>query len=118
MIEFAGIFILLLLSAGVAAVFLILTSILGPKRPNAVKYQPFECGVDPVQLPQARSYPVKFYIIGMLFILFDIEVVFLFPWAVLYRKLGLFGFVEMSFFLLILLAGFVYAWKKGALEIK
>ncbi len=117
MIEYAGIGILFLLSAGVAGIFIILTSILGPKKRTPVKAEPFECGEDPIALPRGQR-PVKFYILGMLFILFDIELVFLFPWAVLYKELGWSGFVEMAFFLLVLVMGYVYAWKKGALEIR
>jgi NADH-quinone oxidoreductase subunit A len=117
MIEYAGIALFLLLATGLACLFLILTTVLGPKKANAVKSEPFECGLEPITPPKSR-HSVKFYIIGMLFILFDVELVFLFPWAVLYRELGVLGFLEMSLFLLILLVGFVYAWKKGALELQ
>ena len=117
MTEYLGILILALLAAGVTGAFVLLTSILGPKHPTAIKAEPFECGETPVQLPRGRL-SVKFYIFGMLFILFDIELVFLFPWAVLYRDLGLFGFLEMVFFLAVLALGYLYAWRKGALEIR
>jgi NADH-quinone oxidoreductase subunit A len=89
--------------------------VLGPKKPNKVKDVPFECGELPFQLPTDRFY-VRFYLIAMLFILFDIEIVFLFPWAVVFRTLQLSGFVSMLIFVLILGAGYVYAWKKGAFE--
>lgn len=117
MIEYAGIGILFLLSAGVASIFIILSTILGPKKRTPVKADPFECGEDPITLPRGRR-PVKFYIFAMLFILFDIELVFLFPWAVLYRQLGWNGFVEMAAFLAVLVLGYVYALKKGALELR
>lgn len=117
MIEYAGIGILFLLSAGVAAIFIVLSSVLGPKNRTPVKADPFECGEDPIMLPRGRR-PVKFYVFAMLFILFDIELVFLFPWAVLYKELGWPGFVEMAAFLLVLVMGYVYALKKGALEIR
>lgn len=117
MIEYAGILLLFLFAIGVAVAFLVLTTVLGPKNPTAVKSQPFECGQDPFELPRKRL-SVKFYILGMLFILFDIELIFLFPWAVQYRALGFFGFVEMTLFLLILAVGYIYAWKKGGLEVK
>lgn len=117
MIEYAGIAVLLSLATGLALVFLILTSVLGPKKPSAVKSEPFECGMAPITPPKGR-HSVKFYITGMLFILFDVELIFLFPWAVLYRELGVFGFLEMTLFLVILLVGFIYAWKKGALELQ
>ena len=113
--EYLGILVTFALAAGVGGVFLILASALGPKRPSPAKAEPFECGEKPFQLPGGR-FPVKFYLVAMLFILFDVELVFLFPWAVVYRKLGLTGFLEMAFFMGIVVAGFLYAWKKGALE--
>ncbi len=102
-------------AGGVSALFIILAETLGPKRPNAAKDMPFECGKTPFDSPIGR-HSVVFYLAGMLFVLFDVEMIFLFPWAVLYRKLGLFGFFEMTFFLFFLVLGFAYAWKKGALE--
>ena len=106
-----------LLSAGVAGLFVLLASILGPKRPNPAKARPFECGEKSFALPEGRM-PVRFYLAAMLFVLFDVELIFLFPWAVIYRQLGIFGFVEMLVFIFFLSLGFVYAWKKGALEFK
>lgn len=90
-------------------------ALFGPKRPNAFKSKPFECGVDPIALPSGR-FPVHFYVIAMLFVVFDVEIVFLFPWAVLARELGWFGLLEMGFFLLVVVTGFIYAWREGALE--
>ena len=106
-----------LLAAGVSGLFIFLSQTLGPKRPNAAKDMPFECGEPPFESPAGR-HAVKFYVAGMLFVLFDIELVFFFPWAVVYRKLGLFGFAEMMFFLFVLMLGFIYAWRNGALEWK
>ena len=106
-----------LMAGGVGALFIFLSQTLGPKKPNPVKDQPFECGQTPFELPTGR-HAVKFYLAGMLFVLFDVELIFFFPWAVLYRELGIFGFVEMMVFLGILILGFIYAWKKGALEWK
>lgn len=118
MTEYAGIIIISILAACVSALFIILTSVLGPKgKLTAIKSAPFECGQDPIALPSG-AFSVKFYILGMLFILFEIEVVFLYPWAVLYRSLGLFGFLEMTGFMAVLAGGFIFAWKKGALEIR
>ncbi|MBI4597054.1 MAG: NADH-quinone oxidoreductase subunit A [Candidatus Omnitrophica bacterium] len=117
MIEYAAILILAALAAGVAALLLSFNAFLGPKQPNPVKAQPFECGKDPIALPAGRL-PVHFYVVAMLFVVFDVELVFLFPWAVLVRELGWFGILEMGFFLLIVVAGFIYAWKQGALEFK
>ena len=112
-----GVFIMFVMAGSVAGLFILGASTLGPKHPNPVKDEPFECGETPFALPEGRL-PVRFYLVAMLFVLFDVEIVFLFPWAVVYRSLGLFGFVEMLVFLFFLVLGFVYAWKKGALEFK
>ena len=117
MIEYAAILILAALTTGVALFMLFANQLFGPKRPNPAKYQPFECGVDPIALPAGRL-PVHFYIVAMLFVVFDVELVFLFPWAVLARELGWFGLAEMGFFLAIVVIGFLYAWKQGALQFK
>ena len=87
----------------------------GPKNPTAVKLSTYESGMEPIKSARERV-SVKYYMVAMLFILFDIEVVFLYPWAVNVRQLGLFGFVEMFVFIAILMLGYVYLWKKGALE--
>jgi len=87
----------------------------GVRRPNRVKNAPYECGIPPVGNAREK-FSVSFYLVGMLFILFDVEVAFLFPWAVVYRSLKWFGFVEMFIYIAILLAGYVYIWKKGALD--
>lgn len=115
MAEYLGILIAFAIAALVGGGFLTLTSLLGPKKPSAVKLEPFECGQPPIT-PPGRRFPVKFYLVAMLFILFDIELVFLFPWAVVFRELGWVGFAEMLLFLAVVLLGFVYAWQKGALE--
>ena len=117
MIEYASILILGAVAAAVAAFLLFANALFGPKKPSPAKSKPFECGVDPIALPAGRL-PVHFYVVAMLFVVFDVELVFLFPWAVLARELGWFGLVEMGFFLAIVVAGFVYAWKQGALEFK
>ena len=105
------------LASGVAALLLSLNGWLGPKRPNPVKAEPFECGMPPIALPAGRM-PVHTYVIAMLFVVFDVELVFLFPWAVLVRELGWAGLVEMGVFLAVVLAGFAYAWRQGALEVE
>lgn len=86
-----------------------------PRRPYAKKLEPYESGNLPVGEPRYR-FSVKFYIVAMLFVVFDVEAVFLYPWAVSYDNLGLLGFVEMMIFIFILLVGYAYAWKKGALN--
>lgn len=115
MIEYAGLLIFAALAALVATAMLMANRFLGPKRPHPAKAQPFECGVDPIALPAGRL-PVHFYVMAMLFVVFDVEVVFLFPWAVVLGELGWFGLIEMALFLGIVAAAFWYAWKKGALE--
>ena len=115
MTEYLGILIFAALAAGVGAFMLFANALFGPRKPNPAKGQPFECGVDPIALPAGRL-PIHFYIVAMLFVVFDVELVFLFPWAVLARELGWPGVLEMGFFLLIVVAGFLYAWRQGALE--
>ncbi|HEY4485445.1 MAG TPA: NADH-quinone oxidoreductase subunit A [Nitrospiria bacterium] len=109
--------VLIFIAVAVAfgTVTLMIGRLVRPRRSYAAKLMPYESGCDPFQ--DARSpFPMRYYIIGMLFVIFDIETVFLFPWAVSYTGLGLIGLVEMLLFILVLLVGYVYAWKKGALE--
>lgn len=101
--------------AGFATVSIVGSYLMGVKKPNARKLSPYECGLTPVGSARER-FSVKFYLVAMLFLLFDIEAVFLFPWAVIFRELKLFGFFEMLLFIAAILAGYVYVWKKGALE--
>ena len=115
LINYLPILILLVISAALAAFVILLSTFLGPRRPTVRKLQPYESGMTPLG-PAQRRMPIKFYLVAVLFILFDIEVIFFYPWAVTFRQLGLFGFVEMLVFVGILLIGYVYAWKKGALE--
>ena len=96
---------------------LLVAQTVGPKKPNPVKAEPFESGNPPKGDARIR-FPVKFYLVAMLFLIFDLEAVFLYPWAVMFRRLGIFGLVEMGIFLLIAAIGFIYAWKKGALELE
>ena len=112
---YAPLLIHLLVALGLAAILLILSSLIGQHRPSREKMQPYECGITPVG--DAREpIDVKFYLVAMVFILFDVEAVFLYPWAYVYRELRWFGFAEMLLYILILLAGYVYLWKKGALD--
>ncbi|HQT96470.1 MAG: NADH-quinone oxidoreductase subunit A [Desulfobacteria bacterium] len=107
--------VLLAIALAMSVGFVLLSQALGPKRYDRIKFGVYECGVDPLT-PAAVRVSVKFYLLAILFILFDLETTFLYPWAVLFRSLGLFGFIEMAVFVGILLVGLVYAWKKGALE--
>jgi NADH-quinone oxidoreductase subunit A len=111
----APILIFLTLVTGFALVSVIGSLILGMRKPTPEKQAPYECGMQPVGTARER-FSVKFYLVAMLFLLFDIEAVFLFPWAVVYRDLKLFGFFEMVLFIAVVLAGYIYVWKKGALE--
>ncbi len=115
--EYVGIAVSIALAGAIAGAMVLLASTLGKKNPTSVKLAPFECGEDPFSLPMGRL-AIKFYLIAILFILFDVELVFLYPWAVMYRTLGTLGLVEMGVFLGILMVGFVYAWDNGALDWK
>ena len=115
--EYIGIAVCFVLAGGIVGLMLLLSAKLGPKNPTAVKMAPFECGKDPIDIPLGEL-AIRFYLIAILFILFDVEVVFLYPWAVVYRELGMLGLVEMGVFLGVLLVGFVYAWDNDALEWK
>ncbi len=102
-------------AAAVVGALLSLPRLLAPRRVTPIKLEPFECGMDPIALPEGR-FAIKFSTTAILFILIDIELMFLWPWAVLYRRLGWFGFAEMVVFLGILMLGFLYIWRKGGLE--
>ncbi|HEX9780568.1 MAG TPA: NADH-quinone oxidoreductase subunit A [bacterium] len=116
MIEYGAILLLGAMAAAVGAFMLFANSWWGPRRPNPSKSLPFECGRDPIAMPAGRL-PVHFYVIAMLFVVLDVEIVFLFPWAVLARELGWLGLVEIGLFMLIVIAGFAYAWREGALDL-
>jgi NADH-quinone oxidoreductase subunit A len=111
----APILIFFILVTGFALVSVIGSYVVGMRKPTPEKQAPYECGMQPVGNARER-FSVKFYLVAMLFLLFDIEAVFLFPWAVVYRDLKLFGFFEMLLFIGAILAGYIYVWKKGALE--
>ena len=115
MLEYVAIALMVVLSTVVALIAIGLGYLFGPKRESAAKAMPYESGMIPYG-EGTRRMPVRFYLIAVLFILFDIEVIFFLPWAIVFRQLGLFGLIEMAIFIVILLVGYVYAWKKGALE--
>jgi NADH-quinone oxidoreductase subunit A len=100
---------------GMAMALLLVSWVIAPVRPNPTKEEPYESGVPDVTPVKARYTP-RFYVVAMLFVIFDIEAVFIFPWAVIFDDLGMYGFVEMVSFIGLLFAGYIYAWKKGALE--
>lgn len=105
-----------MLVAGVLATVIVgVASVLGPKRPTRIKLEPFECGSEPVG-PAHQRFAVKFYVVALLFIVFDVEAVFLYPWAVNFKELGWFGYGEMAIFAATLVVALIYIWKKGALN--
>jgi NADH:ubiquinone oxidoreductase subunit 3 (chain A) len=114
--EYLGILIFFVIALGVGFVFTVANSILGPKTKEKMEGYPYECGV-PLYDPEARgTFKQGYYLLGLLLILFDIEVAFLFPWAVVFKDIGIYGLIEAVLFIAILFLGFVYAWKKGALK--
>ena len=115
MSEYIGIVVAFVFAAAFAALNIVLASVLGPKKPSRVKYEPFECGQAPLSVPIGRL-SVKFYLTAILFIVFDVEVVFMYPWAVVFRQLGWTGFTAMAIFLGVAVIGLLYEWRKGALE--
>ena len=99
-----------------ALAVLFINSVVSPKNPYKDKLSPWECGMEPIGNADAGHFKVHFFIIAILFIVFDVETLFLFPWAVVLRDIGMFAFIEMFIFIAILAIGYIYAWKKGALE--
>ena len=113
--DYIPLLVILVVAAIFAAIALIMPALFGPKNPNKMKQEPIESGMIPFA-DARRRFPVQYYMVALMFILFDIEVIFLYPWAVLMNKLKVFGLIEMGVFLVILLTGYVYVWKKGAFE--
>ncbi|MCS7025902.1 MAG: NADH-quinone oxidoreductase subunit A [Bryobacteraceae bacterium] len=113
--QYFPILLQVLLGVVVAAALVGLSFLVGKRVKNKVKDTPYECGVNPIGSAKER-FSVKFYLVAMLFILFDIEAIFLYPWAVVYRDLKLFAFIEMFLFIILILSGFFYIWKKGVLD--
>jgi NADH-quinone oxidoreductase subunit A len=113
--EYSGLLIFFLFSAMFGGLLWLVGAIFGPKVRTALKDQPVECGKPPFTLPGGH-FDVKFYMVAILFVVFDVEMMFLFPWGTTFRELGLFGFAEMMIFLAVLVVGLAYAWKKGALD--
>jgi NADH-quinone oxidoreductase subunit A len=108
---------LVILSSLFAIASIFVASKLSPRRWTSAKLDPYECGIVPEQgITERERFPVKFYLVAMLFIIFDIETAFLYPWAVIYDELAVFGLVEMGVFIAILFAAYVYVWKRGGLE--
>jgi NADH-quinone oxidoreductase subunit A len=107
--------IFVVVATGFAVFTLVFTSLIHPSKYNKVKLEPYECGIEPATDARDR-YIIRYYLVAMLFVIFDVETVFMFPWAVIFDKLLLFGLIEMVIFIFILVVGYFYAWRKGALE--
>jgi NADH-quinone oxidoreductase subunit A len=113
--NYVPIFIFILIALGMGIMPLMLTMVVAEQRPDAEKLSAYECGFEAFE--DARMhFDVRFYLVAILFVVFDLETAFLFPWAVVLDQIGIFGFIEMMMFLLILLVGYIYAWNKGALQ--
>ena len=112
---FFPVLVQIVIAVVVAAALVALSYLIGKRVKDRVKDSPYECGIAPTGSARER-FSVKFYLVGIVFILFDIEAVFLYPWAVVYRELKMFAFVEMLLFVVLILVGFFYVWKKGALD--
>ena len=115
LLEYIAIAVMIAIATLIAFIAIGLGELFGPKKSSEAKSMPYESGMNPYG-EGTRRMPVRFYLIAVLFILFDIEVVFFLPWAIVFRDLHIFGLIEMVIFIIVLLIGYVYAWKKGALE--
>jgi NADH-quinone oxidoreductase subunit A len=113
--NYVPVFIFIVIIATLLPVTLLLAKLVRPDNPSKTKLMPYECGIDPMDNARGR-YTVRYYIIAILFVVFDVETIFLFPWAVKFKAFGLFGLIEMLIFLAILIVGYIWVWKKGALE--
>ena len=115
LLEYFPILLFLIVATGIGIALLVIGNVLGPKRPDAEKLAPYECGFEAFEDTRMR-FDVRYYLVAILFIIFDLEIAFVYPWAVVFQDLGMLGLIEMGMFLGLLLLGFVYIWKKGALE--
>ncbi len=113
--NYLPILIFLLVTAVMGSVFIILGKLLGPSRPDAEKNSPYECGFEAFE-DSRMKFDVRYYLVAILFIIFDLEIAFLFPWAIVLDQIGVFGLLAMAVFIAVLVIGFIYEWKKGALE--
>ncbi len=114
--EYLPVVILAALALAFAVLSLAASALVRPSRPTPAKLAPYECGIEPERLPKGERFSVSFYVVAMLFIIFDIETIFLFPWAVGFRQLGLFGLVEMAVFIGLVFVAYVYVWRRGGLD--
>ena len=113
--NYLPILLFILIGLVLGTVMILAGSVLGPRKPDANKLAPYECGFEAFE-DSRMKFDVRYYLVAILFIIFDLEIAFLFPWAVVLDQIGMFGFMAMMLFLGILVVGFIYEWKKGALE--
>ena len=113
--DYFSIILFLIISLGLSCFFIVLNYLLSPKNPDPEKLSAYECGFEPFN-DSRMEFDIRFYLVAILFIIFDLEIAFLFPWAISLDAIGTFGLVSMGIFLLILVVGFIFEWKKGALE--
>jgi NADH-quinone oxidoreductase subunit A len=113
--NYLPILLFLLVGLGIGGVAMAVGGVLGPHKPDSEKLSPYECGFEAFENARMK-FDVRYYLVAILFIIFDLEIAFLFPWAVVLDEIGLFGFVSMMIFLAVLVVGFIYEWMKGALE--
>jgi NADH-quinone oxidoreductase subunit A len=114
--EYLPVLVLAILAFAFAVLSLMASALLRPNRPTPAKLAPYECGIEPERVPKGDRFSVKFYVVAMLFIIFDVETIFLFPWAVGFRQLGLFGLVEMAIFIGLVFVAYAYVWSQGGLD--
>jgi NADH-quinone oxidoreductase subunit A len=113
--NYIAVLIFIVIGLGLGAVMIMAGAVLGPHRPDSEKQSPYECGFEAFE-DSRMKFDVRYYLVAILFIIFDLEIAFLFPWAVVLNEIGMFGFLAMMVFLAILVVGFIYEWRKGALE--
>ena len=113
--DYLSIILFLIIASGLSVAFIVINFIFSPKKPDPEKLSAYECGFEPFN-DSRMEFDVRFYLVAILFIIFDLEIAFLFPWAISLGNIGLFGFCSMMIFLFILTVGFIYEWKKGALD--
>ncbi len=115
LVEYFPVLLFLIVATGIGIALLVIGNVLGPKKPTAEKLAPYECGFEAFEDARMK-FDVRYYLIAILFIIFDLEIAFVVPWAIVFDELGVFGLAEMGMFVGLLVLGFVYVWKKGALE--
>ena len=113
--DYLSIILFLIIASGLSVAFIVINFIFSPKKPDPEKLSAYECGFEPFN-DSRMEFDVRFYLVAILFIIFDLEIAFLFPWAVSLNKIGIAGIIAMGIFLLVLVIGFIYEWNKGALE--